>query len=77
MNSFTSSARQEFLDRLDQDWLKQSRIPSAPSSDDQRLWGSFSHCDDTLPADYCIQLGIPQGSTYAQAVRQLQGGFRV
>lgn len=32
-----------------------------------QLWG----CTDTLPSDSCDTLGLPPGSSYAQAVRRL------
>ena len=35
-----------------------------------QLWNST----DVLPADYCLHLGIPQGSTYAKAVQSLEPG---
>ena len=31
--------------------------------------GKLSYCTDTLPWEYCSQLDIPQGSTYAQGIR--------
>lgn len=33
-----------------------------------RLW----NCTDTLPSAYCDELGLPLGSSYAQAARQVR-----
>lgn len=38
----------------------------------RRLW----NCTDTLPSEYCDQLDIPKGSSYAQAVRGLKATFK-
>ncbi len=35
------------------------------------LFAALSRCTDILPRDYCDDLGLPQGSTYAQAVQHL------
>lgn len=37
-----------------------------------RLW----NCTDTLPGDYCVDVGVPRSSTYAQAVRFLSRTLR-
>lgn len=36
------------------------------------LLGQLWHCTDVAPWDLCDLLGLPRGSTYAQAVRQLK-----
>jgi hypothetical protein len=36
------------------------------------LLDALADCTDVLPADYCDQLDIPKGSTYAQAVEVLR-----
>ena len=33
--------------------------------------GQLCNCTDTLPGDYCVEMDLPRGSTYAQAVRRL------
>lgn len=38
----------------------------------RRLW----NCTDTLPGEYCEQVQIAQGSSYAQAVRSLKASFK-
>lgn len=35
------------------------------------LFAVLSRCSDLMPRDYCDDLGLPQGSTYAQAVQHL------
>lgn len=39
-----------------------------------RLCGLLWNCRDTLPAEECYALGLPSGSTYAQAARKLRQG---
>lgn len=34
-------------------------------------WTTLSNCTDVLPRNECAMLDLPQGSTYAQAVRSL------
>ncbi len=36
------------------------------------LLGQLWDCTDVLPVGYCNQLELPQGSTYAQAVRRMK-----
>jgi hypothetical protein len=36
------------------------------------LIGQLWDCTDVLPSAYCALLDLPQGNTYAQAVRQLR-----
>ncbi len=31
----------------------------------------LAECGDILPADYCVQLDIPRGSTYAKAIEEI------
>lgn len=46
----------------------------AMSADEQLHWlsGQLWLCTDTLPGDYCRELEIPQGSSYAQAARLIR-----
>lgn len=44
----------------------------ADSRELSTLIGQLWNCTDTLPRDYCSQLDIPQGSTYAVAVRRIK-----
>lgn len=38
------------------------------------LWitGQLWNCTDVMPRDLCKELGLPQGSTYAQGARYLR-----
>lgn len=36
------------------------------------LLGQLWNCTDTLPRGACAELGLPAGSTYAQAARRLR-----
>jgi hypothetical protein len=41
----------------------------------ERLWwmsGQLWNCTDVLPAFYCGELGLPLGSSYAQAARRIR-----
>jgi hypothetical protein len=38
----------------------------------QTLLGKLRNCSDPLPAEYCRNLGLPPGSSYAAAVRWLK-----
>lgn len=44
-----------------------SDAPRLRRSDWTQLWD----CTDILPSEYCDDLDLPPGSTYAQAVRSL------
>jgi hypothetical protein len=46
--------------------------PDGLEHDIRWLLGALWNCTDVLPAGYCQQLDIEQGSTYAQAVRALR-----
>ena len=52
--------RQAFLDSIE------------AGEPDLRLAGNLWNCTDILPGTYCDDLGIPHGSTYAQAARFLR-----
>ena len=58
-----------------QDWLD-SYEPNRPHEIDIQpvasLLDALADCGDVLPADYCDQLEIPKGSTYAQAVEEVR-----
>ena len=44
---------------------------------DEQLWwlaGQLWQCTDILPGHVCDDLGIPLGSTYAQAARHIRAG---
>ncbi len=58
------------------DWLEDERETDTVEIDgDPRplrwLIGQLWHCTDILPSTHCGLLGLPQGSTYAQAVRKV------
>ncbi|XVQ83179.1 hypothetical protein ACQP2K_30695 [Microbispora siamensis] len=44
---------------------------SAPDTLQRGDWTALWNCTDILPRQACELLDIPQGSTYAQAVRSL------
>jgi hypothetical protein len=46
----------------------------AMSADEQLWWlsGQLWNCTDILPGGYCGDLGLSQGSTYAQAARLIR-----
>lgn len=58
-----------------QEWLN-SYEPNGLHEIDVRpvasLLDALADCGDVLPADYCDQLEIPKGSTYAQAVADVR-----
>jgi hypothetical protein len=53
----------EWLDSYEPDRLREIDIRPVSS-----LLDALAQCGDVLPADYCDQLDIPKGSTYAEAV---------
>ena len=58
---------QEWLDSHEPDRLREiNAAPVAP------LLDALADCGDVLPADYCYQLEIAKGSTYAEAVRHVR-----
>jgi hypothetical protein len=65
--SHTREEFQEWLDSYELDRLADIDPGSKPS-----LLDALAECGDVLPADYCDQLEIPKGSTYAQAVSELR-----
>lgn len=71
--SFTHAAShlreqfQEWLDSYEPDRLQEIDIQPVSV-----LLDALAECGDTLPADYCDQLEIPKGSTYAQAVDEVR-----
>lgn len=58
---------QEWLDSYEPDRLCDIDIQPVSA-----LLDALAECGDTLPADYCDQLEIPKGSTYAQAVEDVR-----
>ncbi len=63
----------EQADVLFYDPAKQARFEIMAA--DERLWwlsGLLWNCTDILPGDACDVLGLPQGSTYAQAARYIR-----
>ena len=42
----------------------------------QALLGELWNCTDVLPGDRCRDLELPQGSTYAVAVRRLKADLK-
>lgn len=59
----SSRLRETYLEYLD------GKDELAPENLIQVL-GYLWNCTDILPGDYCRQLDIPSGSTYAQAVQR-------
>ena len=57
---------QEWLDSYEPDRLQEIDIRPVSA-----LLDSLADCGDVLPADYCDQLEILKGSTYAQAVEDV------
>jgi hypothetical protein len=58
---------QEWLDSYEPDRLQEIDVrPVAAVLD------ALTDCGDVLPADYCDQLAIPKGSTYAEAVADVR-----
>ena len=58
---------QEWLDSYEPDRLHEIDIRPVAS-----LLDALAGCTDVLPADYCDQLEIPKGSSYAQAVEEVR-----
>ena len=58
---------QEWLDSYEPNRLQQIDIRPVAS-----LLDVLADCSDVLPADYCDQLEIPNGSTYARAVEEVR-----
>lgn len=66
--------REELQEWLDSD-MPASEFKVDHNGQDRNLdWllGQLWNCTDVLPAGYCDQLGLPKGSTYAQAVRRMK-----
>ena len=58
---------QQWLDSYEPNRLHEMDIRPVES-----LLDALANCCDVLPADYCDQLEIPKGSTYAQAVADVR-----
>lgn len=67
------SDRQTFLDWLDQP----ESFPTRLAKDESSTIEELLECDDTLPGLYCSQLGLPQGSSYAEAARGFARQYRL
>jgi hypothetical protein len=53
-------------------WLLEETLPEGElETFRNEVLPSFSACTDTLPCEYCEGLGLPHGSTYAEAVDEL------
>lgn len=60
-----------------QEWLDEDDAPDWVEIDGEKhpvdyLLGKLWNSTDVLPASYCQNLDIPQGSTYAQAARKIK-----
>jgi hypothetical protein len=58
---------QQWLDTYEPDRIQEIDIRPVAS-----LLKALEDCGDVLPADYCDQLEIPKGSTYAEAVEDVR-----
>jgi len=67
------SDRHAFLDWLDQP----ESFPTRLAKDESSTIEELLECDDTLPGLYCSQLGLPQGSSYAEAARGFARQYRL
>lgn len=61
----------EWLDSYEPDRLQEIDIRPVST-----LLDALADCGDVLPADYCDQLDIPKGSTYAEAVADVRRFWR-
>ncbi len=60
-----TGSRQDFLDHIE------ARTPPEDPAL-RRLIGKLWNCTDTLGTPYCQDVGVPPGSTFAQAVRSMR-----
>jgi len=67
------SLREQFLEAIES-WVWLSG--DIPDTAIRQLAGQLWNCTDTLPGEYCNDLEIPPGSTYAQAARHLRRRLR-
>jgi hypothetical protein len=68
----TNDLRDEFMDFVEEHMILRSTKRDV--IDDERcrpLLGALWNCTDTMPGSLCTDLGVHQGSTYAQGVRNL------
>ena len=63
--------RVEFEEYLDY-WYCKCEEPDLGDMSINHLLGKLWNCTDTLPSRYCGALDIPQGSSYAKAVRKFK-----
>lgn len=73
-NSQTTHAPSHLRERF-QDWLdsyEPNRLHEIDVQPVASLLDALADCGDVLPADYCDQLEIPKGSTYAEAVADVR-----
>ena len=69
-----SFLRETFLEYLDSETPAQEFRVEDNGKEKSLDWllGQLWPCTDILPGDYCEQMDLPRGSSYAQAVRQLK-----
>lgn len=65
-----SHLREDFQEWLDS--YEPNRLNGIDTQPVASLLGALADCGDVLPADYCDQLEIPKGSTYAEAVADVR-----
>jgi len=73
-NSQTTHAPSHLREQF-QEWLdafEPSRLHEIDIRPVASLLDALADCGDVLPADYCDQLEIPKGSTYAEAVADVR-----
>ena len=69
-NHAPSHVREDFLQWLNS--YEPDRLKEFDISPVESLLDALTECGDVLPADYCDQLEISKGSTYAQAVEEVR-----
>lgn len=65
-----SHLREQFLQWLDS--YEPNRLQKTDIQPVESVIHALTDCGDIVPADYCDQLEIPKGSTYAQAVENVR-----
>lgn len=61
--------RELFCGLIDSGELDDELTEGRPERTERWLIGQLWNCSDTMPSDLCAEVGLPAGSTYAQAVR--------
>lgn len=75
MTELTSQHAPSHLREQFQEWLdsyEPNRLSEIDIQPVAAVLDALADCGDVLPADYCDQLDIPKGSTYAQAVEEVR-----